>query len=402
MKIKLLSMDATASLGTELSQKLVTEMSKKYFDEVSEFKNSTDLREMLTDLSESLKDADVIFIGVETSVFLSTKKALMKALSLPTVNEEKIESLISTASSRTSDEEKAEHSLIPKGAVILLSDNGLFSGFAVNAGSQWIIFAPVGTKKLTYMLTNQIEPFIKNVLKLNEKTQVEESESKSEVFESIKRGVFALRQAESKVAFAATKSVDFVKEECARVSYADEVVFFSDYYRDRDKKNIKKYLIDLAVGAKKSMSGMSFGVALSNVLQEENDKENTYFMYIAVTDDESAKVAKIYGTQDESTKELVFAAISTAFSLIHDKSVERFEKKKNGLDYEQNKKSADDMTDYEINVRKRRIGTAVRIILALLAFAALGVVAVCVFGGYAAKLPLLMGGNSIFNTLFFK
>ncbi len=368
MKIKFLSLDTTSSLSLDVSQRLIFDSISKYFDEAEAFKRSNDPGTFLKELSASFHNTDVVLVGAETSVYLATKKLLSKALSLPSSVNDTISDLISVASSRTLEDERNEHATIPVGAIEFPSDNGLFSGYAFKSGNQWLILVPMGTRKLEYILDAHLISFITETLGLTyEEPVVSEKEEAqgSELFEAVSKGVFALRQAEASCAFAATKTVTFVKEVCDRVDCSDQVVFFSDYYKDRDISDVKQYIIDLAVGAKESRENTHYGVAVSNVLRTENSEEGSYFMYVALADDESAKVATVHGDKDETAETLVQAALSTAFTLLYEKSVERYETKKGGADY--SKKGADELsTERERNIRKRKIGTTIRIFLALI------------------------------------
>ena len=382
MKIKFLSLDTTSSLSLDVSQRLVFDSVAKYFDESEAFKRSNDPKTFLGDLSASFQGTDVVLVGAETSVYLATKKLLAKALSLPSAVNENISNLISVASSRTSEEERNEHATIPAGALEFASDNGLFSGYAFKSGTQWLIFVPMGTAKLEYIIENHVVPFITNTLGLTYEEPVlteKEEEQTSELYEAVSKGVFALRQAEASCIFAATKSADYVKDACEKIDYSDQVVFFSDFYKDRTDSDVKQYVIDLAVGARDSRENVHYGVAVSNVLKTNSSEDGEYFMYVAIADDESAKVATVYGDKDESAEMLVHAAISTAFTLIYEKSVERFETKKGGADY--SKKGAKELsTEYERNVHKRRIGTIIRVFLTLIGIGAFAALYLWLFG----------------------
>ncbi|MBQ3004389.1 MAG: hypothetical protein IJM97_05420 [Clostridia bacterium] len=380
MKIKFLSLDTTSSLSLDVSQRLIYDALSGYFDKPEDFKRSNDPRTFLADLSEAFKNHDVVFVGAETSVYLATKKILAKALSLPTEVNENIRSLISVASSRTSEEERNEHATMPVGAIDLASDNGLFSGFAFNSGNQWLILVPLGTRKLEHILDTQLLSFMSDTLGLTSTKEVIKEETDSEYYEAITKGVFGLRQSESIAAFAATKPAAFVKDGCSKIPHAEDVVFFSDYYKDRETSDVKQYVIDLAIGARDSQEKVNYGVAISNVLKSEADNNGTYFMYVAIADEESAKVAKIYGEENEPAEKLVSSAISTAFSLLHEKAVHRFESKKSGADYSK-KGAAELSTELERNTRKRKIGTAIRVTLALIGVGILAALYVWLFWG---------------------
>lgn len=387
MKIKFLSLDTTSSLSLDVSQRLIFDSIAKYFDEADPFKRSNEPGTFLKDLSASFSGTDVVLVGAETSVYLATKKLLAKALSLPTAVNKNIRDLISFASSRTSEEESDEHSTIPIGAVEFPSDNGLFSGYAFKAGNQWLILVPMGTRKLEYIVDSHLVPFITGTLGLTYEEPVvteKQEEQGSELYEAVTKGVFALRQAEASCVFAATKTASYVKEACAKIDNSDTVVFFSDFYKDRTDSDVKQYVIDLAVGARESRENAHYGVAISNVLKTDASADSSYFMYVAIADDESAKIATVHGEKDEPAESLVQSCISTAFSLLYEKSVERYETKKGGADY--SKKGAEELsTERERNIRKRKIGTTIRVFLALIGIGILAALYLWLFSGCTAN-----------------
>ena len=123
------------------------------------FESFCDPKAMFTEISEYIETTDIILMGIETKVYLKFKPILIKAFNLTPAYSEAITKAIGD---KISDEKTLKaHTLVPNECTELISKDGLFSGFYINDGDQYIVVFPLDENIVPHILQESNLPFFR-------------------------------------------------------------------------------------------------------------------------------------------------------------------------------------------------------------------------------------------------
>lgn len=326
----LVSGDETPSVKLQI--KIIGSLNGFANNDIS-FEEHSSIKELFGGLSKALRDGEFIVIAVSGKIYNKTKIQLMKALSL---NAEKNRAVYDKLSKLDiSDDAKDRNSLMPVGATVFMSVDGVMSGFAVQKGKQTIAVLPLDNDRTDSVLKRGLVPYITNGGVLVQTAEITEEKTETqapakETPQPVSEPVSAATQDERDIAL---KSLNILKEANVTIAVngnANSAVLrefgkgldgFDDYYtftphiEDRGDYNVTDYTAQLAKSAK-GLSSATLGACISDLYTTDECD----FICIAVATEKSALVRKLYKEDDETDDEFVNVAAEELFALIGEKA----------------------------------------------------------------------------------
>lgn len=276
-------------------------------------KNFNDAESFFRCLSEILENPSQVILAVDTEIFLTTKKLLCSVLSLNCVPGGVISDL---AAPDAPDRES--HCLVPENSKIFPTEDGLFSGFAVEKDKSNIIFLPLDNKRTSQCIesfydflngTTEAEP-------VKETTDNDLPAAMNSISESAVDACRILRD----MGFTAALSVSPAAEKlCSLLPSMEEIKFLSSAL-ERKNSTPKNYAANLAKDALQR-SGAKIGASITNAFKVQSNGETKIFVCVAVADSEAAKVKKIYAQPGESALSLTACALDAVLDMIKGQAV---------------------------------------------------------------------------------
>lgn len=384
MKIKAYSFEQNSFAFADIKRS-VTEI---LTDSAVYFESFSDPKAMFTDISEYIETTDVILMGIETKVYLKFKPILIKAFNLTPAYSEAITNAIGD---KISDEKtRKAHALVPNECKELISTDGLFSGFYINDGDQYIVVFPLEETIVPQIFQNTALPFI------------QPQEHKTEVFDEILDSSKASTKAEVivnklienniRMSVPSTPAAKMLKEDIRACEGYGEYVFFTPFVNDSGVEDPKEYTAQLAKGAMELRS-TEIGATISNIFREKSGGEVvSYYAFISVATADKIVVKKLLADATENVDNLIVEATTELYSMINkylDEVIFKFGASPDEISkYEQSRIEAEVVADIKPGNKKKKSKKVIVIILAVLLsiLAALGVLfGILYYEGYFTK-----------------
>ena len=357
-------------------------------DELSEagvyFESYSDASALFTDISTALGDADALLIGVDASMYLKFKPVLIKAFGFAPAYSEKIDEAIGSAV--TDEKVRKAQALVPNESTELISADGLYSGFFVRSGEQYIVVFPLIDTVVPSILTNSMLPFFKS--EGNALSEFEDIISTEKASPKANTIVAKLVKNDLRLAIPATPAARMLKNDIQKCTNFENNVFFTPFVNDDGVSDAKEYAAQLAKGAM-DLRSTDIGATVSNIFREKKgDKVVSYYAFISVAVEEKIVVKKLFADADEKVENLITEATSELYALI-DKYLDEIISKMNMTD-EEREKYEKSLIEAEIKAGARPVasigkkGTIAIIIFIILAVAAC-IVLGFKFGNYFVK-----------------
>lgn len=310
-KLSLISLVKDGSVFVSHAHSRIAGVTAEFYPEVGTFECFPDAKELLEYLSASFSHAKIVIVCAETSRYIYLKKVLFQALSLENEPFDTILGAIAEHSADESSESGLSHALAPKGSTVFLSEDGLFSGFAVKSGKQHLIVLPLDLDRLDSIFENGFTEYLKNAISPNNSSL--DAVAEKNIVTSV-LGKLVLEHI--CFAVAANKTSAFIKRRLSATDMWEDSFKFSPC--DEEKKNLtqKEFIANLARQAQEK-TGCPAGLAISNVYTSEKE-DGRMFVLVTVADKLRARVAKVYAQPGESARQLVAAAVETLFTMVSD------------------------------------------------------------------------------------
>ncbi len=307
MKIKAYSFQQNNSNTT----KVKSEICNKLTDTAVFFENYSDPNELFANISEALKTANAILIGTPAQTYLKFKTVLIKAFGFTPAYSGKIEDAIGSA---VTDEKLLKaHTLVPNESTELLSQDGLYSGFYVSSGEQYIVVFPLDDEITPFMFDSLKLPFIKEQENKEEALKEIESETSSE---KAKRIVTKLVKNELRLSVPSTPTVALMKEDIKACKNYENFIFFTPFVNDAGAQDKKAYSAELAHGAMELRSA-DLGASVSNIFREKDgDRVKCYYTFISVATPDKTVIRKLIADSTENIESLVTEAIDELYTML--------------------------------------------------------------------------------------
>ena len=308
-KISLVSLIKEQSVFIQHAQHTIAGSVDSVCPQAARFEAFTDAKEMLQALSASFSRSKVVTVCADTSRFLYLKKVLFQALSLESEVSGAVTAVIRSFGDDIAPETADAHALVPKGASVFISDDGLFSGFAVQSGKQHLIVLPLDLERLDSIIDNGFSAYIKTTLDAAEMPPVlpADTDNASAIAARLIAQGFS-------AAVAATKSAELIKIKIMPLSGWENAFRFVVCDEDKKEMTQKEYIANLALQAR-DRAGCSVGAAISNVFTDQKE-ENSLFVLVTVADSLRARVAKVYAQPGETPRQLALAAVDTLVGML--------------------------------------------------------------------------------------
>lgn len=396
MKIKAFSFEKDSITLATVKNDVVSKItnSSVYFESFS------DPNQLFKGISEALETSEVLLIGVETGYYLKFKPVLIKAFNLSPSYSEKIDNAI--GSEILEEKLRKAHSLVPEGAVELVSENGLYSGFYLKSAEQYIVVFPLNENIVPDVLVNSSLPFFKN----NDTKEQDYQDISSNAIASpkAKNIVAKLIKNNLRLAIPSTPAAKALKEDVKNCANNEGTVFFTPFVNDDGVENLKEYAAQLAKGAM-DLRNAELGASISNIFREKNgDTVISYYTFISVATNEKVIVKKLFANPGESIDNLIVEATNELYVMI-DKYIDEVVFKLTATD-EEKAKYEQALIEAEIQANARPVASVGKkgTIAAIAVFIVAVVICVILgfkFGGYfvnssdAPEENSLQAGNTI-------
>lgn len=314
MNVRLLSLNIDKSIPFARFQARVISSINAYTDAGVSFDNYESIRELFEALQDALSDDGIIITAVDTKHYSKLKAALAQALETEVEYNPTILNMLES-NEELDDGKRKEFSSFPEPATVFLSKDGLYSGFGIENGSQYLILIPIDNDRINLILRNGVVPFLSKHIKT---PQSESFLSETKFFDNEKVAVAVKRLLDSNsvVAVNGTQNAEILKSCGDSVENFDEVFVFTPHVEDKGEVNATEYAAQLAK-VSLDLSAANIGASISDIYTAGDTK----YLCIAVADDETAVVRKLYMAENESEDVFIESAAVELIELTGEKAM---------------------------------------------------------------------------------
>ncbi len=322
MEIKLMSLGLETTPEITKCQGMIESAFNEFFDQEVKFEQYNSEKIFVTELSNSVKNDDIIVLATESELFVPFKNFIAKAFKLNKKYNRHIAKKIKFSHPEIKPESDLfeAQSTIPSNSTPIFSDDGLYTGFAVKSNQQIVIVLPLDESRLDLMLNKSVAEYLENTIpdKVTIKEQEKEQEYQQPYNEKmINSTVEMLVKNQQFIAMAQTKTVDFLGPISAEINDLKRVLNLSEYSIEIGQMPPREYAINMARGAMQS-AGSPIGACITNVFTASKEDGSTeMFLYVCIADENNANAIKMFSKQDETLPQLVFDAIDEMFKMIY-------------------------------------------------------------------------------------
>lgn len=281
-----------------------------------DFRLCGSMSQVSSSLSDAFSNSDMVVVGLEPSVYCKSKLAILRAMHVKTQLNEQLKTLIGDAKDMTSYQ-LSMHCAMPVNAEIFPTEDGLYSGFALQSGKQHFVMLTLDKLRLDPVVEKGLKPMLERLApaQKQEKSVTPDSDLAE------KAGAM-LREKGMKVYFAGTPSCEMVKDLC-KEEVENGTFVFTSYTAQRGDEAPRSYIADLARYAIPQGEN-ALGAAVSNVFTGASQEtgEQKYNVYVAVADTATSRVLRFVSQTGETPEELITAAIEMLMEMICDKCAE--------------------------------------------------------------------------------
>lgn len=323
MDMKLLALSADA---TEKSTQMLVRISgalSSFSDADAAFTAYPTLKSLLPAFAAALKNHTMVVLAIDQARYNAVRAKICAALSLEQACNSRLYGLLSEKTG-LSPEEKTKLATVPKDAQLFWSEDGVYTGLAVQKGSQTVLFLPLEEDALSRILKNGVVPYLmQKPLETEKQPQIARKEAErpqelpqSEFSDSItQRTINILRENGAKVAISGTPTAQVIKDLGAQAIDFDDFFTFTPHVEDKGDYNMTDYAALLAKSAKE-LAGTTFGACISEI----GSSDGGAYVCITVADDKTAVVRKLYRDEDETEESFLQDAAEELIELIGEKS----------------------------------------------------------------------------------
>ena len=350
-QIELLSLDNenTFDNAYSLYETLFTQLTQ----EEASFIRLSSTKPFFTTLAQKINTSDLIILAVQKSSYVKTKDMLFRALKINT----DVNSALLTRLMNSGSKSLLAHSTMPIDAKVISTKNGEYSGFIHIIGKKAIMFLPLDDeisveieKELREFYLPQSdksqEPEIKSEDKKDEippeepkskkekkkqnkenkksqraklkaekkKQKVESIENDDAVLTSLmnpKTAIKKMKRDNISVAVSSSRYSDFV---FSILNEDTGVIYPYPTIDESEEVPSKKELASIASKSRKNCDS-TLGVSISDVFYSK-DKDERYYIYICIADDEQAHILKFNSMKSENAKDFLHYTALCFFSVL--------------------------------------------------------------------------------------
>ncbi|MBQ4572529.1 MAG: hypothetical protein IJA80_04555 [Clostridia bacterium] len=351
MRTKVLSLNVDRSMSFTRFQARIESSINNYTDDCV-FQQFEDIREMFVALQSALENDELIITAVDVKNYLKFKNALIQAFGTDIAYNSTVLRRVENLS--IEDKKKKAFSAFPEPATVFVSDDGLYSGFAMANGSQYLILLPIDNYRIDEILRNGVIPYLNEQLMAKYDDIVLTTE-KPAYFDKVSFAVNSILECDSLVAVNGTRNAEVLKSCGDEVIGFDKAFVFTPYVEDKGKINPTEYTAQLA-RVSLDLSSAKLGACISDIYTSNDAK----YICIAVSDGDSALVRKLYMSDNETEHEFVESAAVELIELIGEKVSG---KRSVGIEFADEQENA--ITDDDKKIAKKKPLAILAIIIGL-------------------------------------
>ena len=307
MKTTILSLNVDRSMSFSRFQARIESSLSSFVDDKIRIKQFEDNKELFVALQSALENDELIITTVDVNNYLKLKNALIKAFGTEVVYDAAVLNKIENLD--IDDEQKKNFSAFPEPATVFLSDDGLYSGLAMENGDQYFLLLPIDNSRIDNILRNGVVPYLNKYLgveSIDENTNVKVENNKK-----VADAVNKIIDSKSVVAVNGTRNAEVLKSCGDSVSDFNKAFIFTPYVEDKGNVNPTEYTAQLA-RVSLDLSAADIGACISDIYVSGDVK----YICIAVSEKENAIVRKLFIAENETEHDFVENAALELIELI--------------------------------------------------------------------------------------
>ena len=266
-------------------------------------------REFFFRLSQISSDEALIVMAVDKDFFLNAKRMVCSVFSLKCAQCEEISRLCGQNA-----DDLDVHSSMPEGGAVFLTEDGLFSGFAVKTEKLSLVYLPLDEKR-TEKCVREAEEYLSSPSGDSPADRPGADEPSADETERAFCGLYKLlEKLRLKTCVCVSHAGAKISE---RFPESDAISFFTSPLK-RDGNTPKTYAALLAKeAAERSPCGI--GASVTKAFKIDGDGKGGCFIIVCAADGEYANFKKIYAEDGESVSSLTYRALGVAFRMLKDR-----------------------------------------------------------------------------------
>ena len=245
----------------------------------------------------ALEEGEHVIIASESADFVSVKNALIPYFSLQGAPSSTVaEAIAKNAGDDAEDIDMEGHCMSPIGAIPLLSEDGLYSGFSTLVYSGRLTCIPLDFSRVDTMITTLIDQIISREESMAEMGVEGEIQMPDfDLLPAVTDMVNALYKNEKTIALCTGEATMWIYNLYDQVDYLTDTLKFADVAESEEPVDGNESAAIIAKAREAMMSvGTDFGGAVSDIYSSYNEDGNiSYYAFAAVVDGETAGAKKI-------------------------------------------------------------------------------------------------------------
>lgn len=311
MNVRLLSLNTDKNAPFARFQARVISSLKNYSEGNETFVHYEKMRDLFDGFQDALQNDDIIVIAVDKKHYVKLKNAISQAFEVDNVQFPSVLNMLEN-NEELSDEQRKNFASFPEPATVFLTKDGMYSGFGIDNGEKFIIVIPIDDDRINVILRNGVAPYLKNGIGVTADIL---SETQHFDNEKIEIAISRLWETGSVVAVNGTANAEALKNLGESVEHFNEVVVFTPHVEDRGEVNVTEYAAQLA-RVSLDLSAANIGASISDIYEAEGSK----YICIAVANDDSATVRKLYLEEGETEDAFIESVAAELFELIGERA----------------------------------------------------------------------------------
>lgn len=312
MKVRLLALNVEKNIPFARFQARIVSSIKNYADGNETFEHYEKMRDLFGGFQEALQNDELIVIAVGEKHYFKLKKAISQAFEVDSVQNPAVLNMLEN-NDALSDEQRKNFASFPEPATVFLSKDGLYSGFGIDNGEKFIVVIPIDNDRINVILRNGVVPYLAKGIGSSESAALLSTQNFDN--EKVETAIARLWESGSVVAVNGTANAEALKNLGEAVEHFSEVVVFTPYVEDKGEVNVTEYAAQLA-RVSLDLSAANIGASISDIYEAEGSK----YICIAVANDDSATVRKLY-LEDGETEEIFIESVAAElFELIGERA----------------------------------------------------------------------------------
>lgn len=314
MKVRLLSLNIDKSVSFNRFQARIISSIKPYAATDGSFENTENMRDFFGLLQDSLENDELIVTAVDLKHYAMLKKAFIQAFETDVIYDPSVLNMLES-NYEMDDKTRKQFSVFPEPATVFLSKDGLYSGFGVENGEQFILFLPIDNERINHILRNGAIPFLADNIKTSE-NNYSVTAVKRVGDTKVSKAVERLLESNSIAAINGTSNAEILKSCGDNIERFDDVFIFTPHVEDKGDVNATEYAAQLAK-VSLDLSAANIGASISDIY----DSGEARYICISVANNESAVVRKLYMSDGETEYSFIESAAIELIELIGEKAL---------------------------------------------------------------------------------